>query len=43
MLMIFAKSFMTAAGYRLAGPHDAQLVEGNRSPKRKWFSWRGRL
>jgi hypothetical protein len=43
MLMIFAKSFMTAAGYRLVGPRDAQPVEGSPLPKRKWLSWRGRL
>ena len=42
MLVIFAKSFMTAAGYRPAGLRAASPVEGSPLPKRKWLSWLGR-
>ncbi len=41
MLVIFAKSFMTAAGYHPVGLRAAPPVEGRPSPKRKWLSWLG--
>ena len=42
MLMIFAKSFMTAAGYRTVGLRAAPPVEGSQSPKHRWLCWLGR-
>ncbi|MEJ2625188.1 MAG: hypothetical protein P8Z80_11770 [Pseudolabrys sp.] len=42
MLVIFAKSFMTAAGYRPTGLRAASPAEGRLLPKRKWLSWFGR-
>ena len=42
MLVIFAKSFMTAAGYRPVALPDAAPLKENPPRKLKWLSWRGR-
>lgn len=42
MLVIFAKSFMTATGYRLVGMRDAAPLMENPRRKLKWLSRRGR-
>ncbi len=47
MLIVFANSFMTAAGYTAAGyrhreQRDAQNVRHGMEPRRKWRLWLGR-